>query len=87
MVCVIDVQGAIAVRGRVPISLLIFLRPPSDESNSETQMLAQRLRQRAPLDDDELKLRLKTARLGIGANPIIRSRDYQRKTWKTLRVN
>ena len=61
VVCVIDVQGAIAVRGRVPISLLIFLRPPSDDSNTETQMLAQRLRQRAPLDDEELKLRLKTA--------------------------
>ncbi len=61
VVCVIDVQGAIAVRGRWPMSLLIFLRPPSDESNTEAQTLAHRLRQRAPLDEAELKLRLKTA--------------------------
>jgi guanylate kinase len=51
----IDVQGARAVRDRVPDAVLIFLRPPSMEE------LERRLRQRGTEDRDALRSRLAAA--------------------------
>lgn len=61
VVCVIDVQGAMAVRGRFPLCLLVFLRPPQSEAGSETDTLAQRIKNRAPIEPEELKRRMETA--------------------------
>jgi guanylate kinase len=62
VVCVIDVQGAMAVRGRFPMCLLVFLRPPrSQETGSETDTLVQRLKGRSPVSEEELHRRLETA--------------------------
>lgn len=61
VVCVIDVQGAMAVRGRFPMSLLVFLRPPQSQSKSEAETLAERIQNRAPISPEELDKRMKTA--------------------------
>ncbi len=52
----IDVQGALAVRERVPEALLVFLAPPSMDE------LARRLTDRGTESDDERDLRLQNAR-------------------------
>ena len=51
----IDVQGARAVRDRVPDAVLVFLRPPSMEE------LERRLRRRGTEDPDALRSRLAAA--------------------------
>jgi guanylate kinase len=51
----VDIQGARAVRGRVPDAMLIFLQPPSFDA------LAQRLRGRATEDDAQLSRRIAAA--------------------------
>ena len=52
----IDVQGAAAVRARVPDAVLVFLRPPSEEE------LARRLRDRGTESGKALERRLAEAR-------------------------
>jgi guanylate kinase len=52
----IDVQGAAAVRQRMPEAVLIFLAPPSD------QELERRLRARRTESEEELERRLAEAR-------------------------
>jgi guanylate kinase len=52
----IDVQGAKAVRGKMPEAVLIFLVPPSDEE------LERRLRARRTESEPELERRLASAR-------------------------
>lgn len=52
----IDVQGAAAVRSRMPRAVLVFLRPPSEED------LVRRLRGRDTEDEAELSRRLAAAR-------------------------
>jgi guanylate kinase len=52
----VDVQGAAAVRTRVPEAVLVFLRPPSEEE------LARRLRARGTERDADLDRRLAEAR-------------------------
>jgi guanylate kinase len=62
--CVIDVQGAMKVRGLFPAGscLLVFLRPPkSAATNSETDTLVERIKNRAPLSSEELSRRIQTA--------------------------
>ncbi len=61
VVCVIDVQGAMALRGRFPMCLLVFLRPPLSQAGSETDTLAERIKNRAPISPEELDKRMKTA--------------------------
>jgi guanylate kinase len=55
----IDVQGAAAVKARVPQALLIFLVPPSLEA------LFQRLQSRATETADELELRQRNAAIEL----------------------
>jgi len=52
----IDVQGAAAVRGRMPEAVLIFLAPPSDDE------LERRLRERRTEGESELQRRMAGAR-------------------------
>ena len=52
----VDVQGAAAVRERVPDAVLVFLRPPSEEE------LARRLRARGTESGEDLDRRLAEAR-------------------------
>ena len=52
----VDVQGAAAVRARVPEAVLVFLRPPSEEE------LARRLRARGTERGSDLDRRLAEAR-------------------------
>ncbi|MFQ6002146.1 MAG: guanylate kinase [Candidatus Zixiibacteriota bacterium] len=52
---VLDVQGGMAIKKKIPESVLIFLLPPSLEE------LKRRLIQRGTDDSDEVKRRLKTA--------------------------
>jgi guanylate kinase len=52
----VDVQGAAAVRARVPEAVLVFLQPPSEEE------LARRLRARGTEQGEELDRRLQEAR-------------------------
>lgn len=61
VVCVIDVQGAMAVRGLHPMCFLVFLRPPQSPSASETDTLAERIKNRAPISPEELSRRMETA--------------------------
>ena len=56
MILEIDVQGAAAVRGRVPEAVLIFLAPPSDEE------LARRLLARHTESEADQARRLAAAR-------------------------
>ena len=63
----IDVQGAQAVKERVPDALLVFLVPPSMEA------LFQRLRSRATETADELELRQRNAAIELA-----RQGDYDR---------
>jgi len=51
----IDVQGARAVREKEPGTLLVFLAPPSGDR------IVRRLRDRGSEDDEELRLRMRTA--------------------------
>jgi guanylate kinase len=52
----VDVQGAAAVRERVPDAVLVFLRPPSEKE------LARRLRARGTESGEDLERRLAEAR-------------------------
>ncbi len=63
----IDVQGASAVKQRVPGALLVFLVPPSMEA------LFQRLRSRATETADELEIRQRNAAIELA-----RTGDYDR---------
>jgi len=63
----IDVQGAAAVKERVPDALLIFIVPPSLEA------LFQRLRSRATETADELEIRQRNAAIELA-----RQGDYDR---------
>lgn len=63
----IDVQGAKAVKQRVPEALLVFLVPPSMEA------LFQRLRSRATETADELEIRQRNAAIELA-----RQGDYDR---------
>lgn len=63
----IDVQGAQAVKERVPDALLVFVVPPSMEA------LFQRLRSRATETADELELRQRNAAIELA-----RQGDYDR---------
>lgn len=63
----IDVQGAQAVKERVPDALLVFIVPPSLEA------LFQRLRSRATETADELELRQRNAAIELA-----RQGDYDR---------
>jgi guanylate kinase len=63
----IDVQGAAAVKERVPDALLVFIVPPSLEA------LFQRLRSRATENADELELRQRNAAIELA-----RQGDYDR---------
>ena len=58
VVCVIDVQGAMKIRGVFPTCLLVFLRPPKGR---EEEVLKSRMKGRAPLSDEELSRRIETA--------------------------
>ena len=58
VVCVIDVQGAMKMRGLFPTCLLVFLRPPKGR---EEEVLKSRIKSRAPLSDEELARRMETA--------------------------
>ena len=63
----IDVQGAQAVKARVPDALLVFIVPPSLEA------LFQRLRSRATETADQLELRQRNAAIELA-----RAGDYDR---------
>lgn len=63
----IDVQGAQAVKARVPDALLVFIVPPSLEA------LFQRLRSRATETADELEIRQRNAAIELA-----RQGDYDR---------
>lgn len=63
----IDVQGAQAVKARVPHALLVFIVPPSLEA------LFQRLRSRATETADELEIRQRNAAIELA-----RQGDYDR---------
>ncbi|HEX5827385.1 MAG TPA: guanylate kinase [Candidatus Limnocylindrales bacterium] len=63
----IDVQGAAAVKERVPDALLVFIVPPSLEA------LFQRLRSRATETADELEIRQRNAAIELA-----RQGDYDR---------
>ena len=56
VILVIDVQGAMAVRAKVPDAVLIFVNTPS------IAVLEQRLRDRETDDESTIELRLKNAR-------------------------
>ena len=56
MLLEVDVQGAAAVRDRIPNAVLIFLQPPSEED------LVRRLRTRHTEGESELARRLSSAR-------------------------
>ena len=56
----VDVQGAAAVRERVPDAILVFLQPPSEEE------LARRLRARGTESGPDLDRRLAEARREMG---------------------
>jgi guanylate kinase len=58
VVCVIDVQGAMKMRGLFPTCLLVFLRPPKGR---EEEILTSRMKSRAPLTEDEMHRRMQTA--------------------------
>ena len=59
----VDVQGAGAVRGRVPGSVLVFLVPPSEEE------LARRLEARGTETGEALERRLAEARRELAESP------------------
>ncbi|MFH0856684.1 MAG: guanylate kinase [bacterium] len=55
-VLVIDVQGALNVKKLFPAAILFFIKPPS------TEIMSQRIKNRAAISEEEVKVRLKTAR-------------------------
>lgn len=65
MVLEIDVQGAFQVREKMPESILVFVSPPSLEE------LERRLRERGTESGENLKIRLRNARLEM-----LKSGDY-----------
>ncbi len=67
MILKIDVQGAQAVKDRVPGALLVFIVPPSLEA------LFQRLRSRATESANELEIRQRNAAIELA-----RQGDYDR---------
>lgn len=58
VVCVIDVQGAVRVRGLFPTATLVFIKPPQGR---ESETLASRIQGRSVVDPLELQTRLRTA--------------------------
>lgn len=58
VVCVIDVQGALVIRRLFPMAVLVFIKPPQGH---ETEVLAERIQARQPVDPSELRTRLQTA--------------------------
>lgn len=58
VVCVIDVQGALAIRRLFPQALLVFIKPPEGREN---EVLTHRITGRSPVGDSELATRLQTA--------------------------
>jgi guanylate kinase len=65
MVLEIDVQGAFQVREKMPESILVFVSPPSLEE------LERRLRERGTESGENLRIRLRNARLEM-----LKSGDY-----------
>lgn len=65
MVLEIDVQGAFQVREKMPESILVFVSPPSLEE------LERRLRERGTESGENLRIRLRNARLEM-----LKSADY-----------
>lgn len=55
-VLVIDVQGALNVKKLFPATILFFIKPPS------TEIMEQRIKNRASISEEEVKVRLKTAK-------------------------
>jgi guanylate kinase len=58
VVCVIDVQGALRIRGLFPTATLVFIKPPQGQ---ESEVLAERIQGRSAVDPLELQTRLRTA--------------------------
>ena len=58
VVCVIDVQGAVKIRARFPVAVLVFIKPPAGR---ESEVLEQRIQGRNTVDALELATRLQTA--------------------------
>ncbi|MBW3635671.1 MAG: guanylate kinase [Armatimonadetes bacterium] len=58
VVCVIDVQGALRIRGLFPAAVLVFIKPPQGREN---QVLEERIQGRSAVEASELETRLKTA--------------------------
>jgi guanylate kinase len=58
VICIIEVQGALKIRGMFPDSLLVFLRPPVGR---ETEVLTSRIQQRGAEDEAQIAKRLETA--------------------------
>lgn len=58
VVCIIDVQGALVIRRLFPNAVLVFIKPPPGH---ETEVLAERILGRQPVDPSELQTRLQTA--------------------------
>ncbi len=71
VVCVIDVQGAMKMRGLFPTCLLVFLCPPKGR---EEEVLKTRMQSRAPLTDDEMHRRMETASWELAQSQLY---DYQ----------
>ncbi len=58
VVCVIDVQGALRIRGLFPAAILVFITPPQGREN---EVLEKRIQGRSAVEASELETRLKTA--------------------------
>lgn len=58
VVCVIDVQGALRIRGLFPAAVLVFIKPPQGREN---EVLEKRIQGRSAVEASELETRLKTA--------------------------
>ena len=58
VVCIIEVQGALRIRGLFPNAILVFIKPPPGQ---ETQILTERIENRQKVDPSELRTRLQTA--------------------------
>ena len=58
VVCVIDVQGALRIRGLFPAAILVFIKPPQGREN---EVLEERIQGRSAVEASELETRLQTA--------------------------
>lgn len=58
VVCVIDVQGALRIRGLFPTATLVFIKPPAGR---ESEVLVERIQNRSRVEPTELATRLQTA--------------------------